>query len=486
MQDLDLCYMSANQVVARYEDGSLSPVEATRAHLARLDAVEPAINAFMHVDHETALDEARASENRWRTRTTLSALDGVTVTIKDLIPMRDRPLRHGSATTSAEPSGEDAPSVLRLREAGCVFLGKTTTPEFGWKGLTDGPLFGTTRNPWNLAHSPGGSSGGAAAALAAGIGHLALGNDGGGSIRIPSAWSGLYGLKPTFGRVPDHPREGIFCMSSAEGPMTRSVTDAALMLNELSRYDASDWYALPVDGRNWSDCLQDGIDGLRVAFVPDLAGAHVDGNVRRLVDAALGRLQDVGALVEEVQSPVEPLEPVMSPFWLAGFAAFLRSIPLSYRACLDPRFRILAERGNAVTVAQLQESVVCRDRLGSRLNKFHEHWDLLVTPAMTRTAPLADTPYHSHELHRWRDVTPFSLPFNLTGQPAASVFCGIADDGLPVGLQIVAAKFREDLVLAASRVCEKQYPQRWPQEAVETALARTPSRLRDRTGEEVL
>lgn len=478
--------MTAGEAARRYRQRSLSPVEAAAAQLERLETVEPKLNAFMARDGDMAMAQARASEARWAKGAPLGPLDGVTVTVKDLIPMRGLALRHGSASSDGAPCGQDAPSVARLREAGCVFLGKTTTPEFGWKGITDGPLFGFTRNPWNLALTPGGSSGGAAAALAAGIGHLALGNDGGGSIRIPAAWCGLYGLKPSFGRVPDRPREGLFCTASTEGPLARRVADAAAMLNALACPDAGDSYALPPDGRDWQGALPGGVAGLKIAYLPGLAGASPCGEVRAAVERGLGLLAELGAAVEEVGAgglPLASLEQGLAPLWLAGFAALLRAVAEERRRLLDPRFRALAERGQAVTVAELQAATVQRDRLGVAFNRFHQQWDLLATPTMALAAPAADTPYHGATLHRWRDATPYTLPFNLTGQPAASLPCGLTASGLPVGLQLVAARHRDDLVLRASRAFERALPPAWPDARLEAALAAAPPPLAQRYGE---
>ncbi len=466
----EIAYMTATELLSRFDDKSLSPVEATDAALSRLEATEPRINAFQHVGQDAAREAARESEARWHRGDPQGALDGVPVTVKDLIPLAGWPLRNGSATTDETVCTFDAPSVARLREAGAVFLGKTTSPEYGWKGITDGPLFGHTRNPWKPAHSPGGSSGGAAASLAAGVGALALGNDGGGSIRIPSSYSGIYGIKPNFGRVPDYPREGAFCTTSAEGPMTRSVEDAALMLNELAKPDPRDWYALPYDSRDWRAGLDDGIEGWRIAYAPGLGGADVDPEVRALVDRAVGQLADLGADVDNVGQVIEPLEPQFTDYWLAGFASILRGIPDDRHELLDPRFRELAERGLSVTLPQYNDGMVARARLGVLMNEFHETYDLLVTPTLPTTAPIAETPYHSQSLHRWNHAVPFTLPFNLTGQPGASIPCGVSDAGLPVGLQLVAARHREDLVLKASRAFERLAPQDWPQPAVETAL----------------
>jgi len=466
----EIAYLTATELLASFREKSLSPVEATQAALQRLDATEPKVNAFQFTAHEAALEAARKSETRWRKGEPQGALDGVPVTVKDLIPLEGWPMRNGSATSDETPCTFDAPSVARLREAGAVFLGKTTSPEFGWKGITDGPLFGFTRNPWNLAHSPGGSSGGAAASLAAGVGALALGNDGGGSIRIPASYSGIYGIKPTFGRVADHPREGAFCTSSSEGPMTRSVEDAALMLNELARPDARDWYALPYDDRDWRQDLDAGVKGWRVAYVPVLGGADVWPEVRALVDRAVEDLAELGAEVEEVGQVVGPLEADFTDYWLAGFASILRGVPEDKRDLMDPRLRDLGERGLDVTLPQYHACMVARARLGARMNRFHETYDLLVTPTLPTTAPIAETPYHSQSLHRWNHAVPFTLPFNLTGQPGASIPCGVTEAGLPVGLQLVAARYREDVVLKASRAFEQLHPQTWPQPAVEKAL----------------
>jgi aspartyl-tRNA(Asn)/glutamyl-tRNA(Gln) amidotransferase subunit A len=285
--------------------------------------------------------------------------------------------------------------------------------------------------------------------------------------------------------VPDHPREGIFCMTSTEGPMTRCVEDAALMLNEIARPDAQDWYALPHDDRDWRDTLSGGVEGLRIAYAPGLGGALVEPEVLELTDAAARAFADLGAVVENPGSVFEPIEEAMTAHWLAGFAAILRSIPADKHDLLDPRFRAVAERGLAVTVAELQASIVHRDRLGTLMNQFHQDWDLLLTPTLPTPAPLVDTPYHSQGLHRWNHATPFTVPFNLTGQPGASIPCGVTSGGLPVGLQIVAAKYCDDLVLRASQAFERTMQPVWPNELVETSLAESVPAAADRYGEPV-
>ncbi|MCG8695148.1 MAG: hypothetical protein MI806_28400, partial [Minwuiales bacterium] len=285
----EIAYMTATDLIACYRKGALSPSEVIEVVLARLEKLEPGLNAFQLVDADAARAEAARSTDRWAKGEPCGALDGVPISIKDIVATAGWPTRSGSLATPEAPGTFDAPCVARLREAGAVLFGKTTTPEFGWKGMTDSPLKGVTRNPWNLAHTPGGSSGGAGAAMAAGIGALAHGNDGGGSVRIPSSYCGLYGLKPTFGRVPHHPQDSPFSTLSASGPLARSVADAALMLNEMARPDARDWYALPYDGRDYLADLDAGVAGLKIGLSTDLGGAEVVPEVLAIVTRAANK-----------------------------------------------------------------------------------------------------------------------------------------------------------------------------------------------------
>src|SRR5438105_3250110 len=274
----DLCAMTATALLEGYRRRTLSPVEVTQAVLQRIHALNPKLNAFNLISDQ-AIEEAKASEARWHAGQPKGLLDGVPVSIKDLILTRGWPTLRGSKTVDAKgPWKDDAPATARLREHGAVLLGKTTTPEFGWKGVTDSPLTGVTRNPWNPAKTPGGSSGGAAAAVAAGMGALAVGTDGGGSIRIPCGFTGLFGLKPSFGRVPAWPLSPFGTVAHV-GPITRSVADAALMLNVLAQPDVRDWHSLPYEPRDWRLGLESGVQALRIAFSSDLGYAKVDPEV---------------------------------------------------------------------------------------------------------------------------------------------------------------------------------------------------------------
>src|SRR3954471_17419833 len=293
----DLCSLSAAQLLEAYRKHQLSPVDVARAVLERIEKLNPVLNAFNLVS-DRAIEDAKASEARWMAGQPKGLLDGVPVSIKDLLVTKGWPTMRGSKTVDAKgPWNDDAPAVARLREHGAVLLGKTTTPEFGWKGVTDSPLTGITRNPWNPAKTPGGSSGGAAAAVAAGMGPLAVGTDGGGSIRIPCSFTGLFGIKASFGRVPAWPLSPFGTVAHV-GPITRTVADAALMLNVLALPDARDWHALPYEPRDWRTGLEDGVRGLRIAFSPDLGYAKVDAEVAQIVRQAVEVFTDLGANVE--------------------------------------------------------------------------------------------------------------------------------------------------------------------------------------------
>jgi aspartyl-tRNA(Asn)/glutamyl-tRNA(Gln) amidotransferase subunit A len=455
----DTKFLLAGEMLALYASKDLSPVDVVEDLFTNIDRLNPALNAFELLDREQAFAQAKASEARWLSGTPQGDMDGVPVSIKELILTKGWPTRQSSTTTDASQAwNTDAPAVARLREAGAVLFGKTTSPEFGWKGITDSPLSGTTRNPWNTDHSPGGSSGGAGAAVAAGLGPLALGTDGGGSIRIPASYCGLFGIKPTFGRVPSWPQDSAYSTLVSSGPLARSVADAARMLNVITRPDHRDWYALPPDNTDYLQAISKNVKGLRMAYSPTFGGAKVTPEVAKIVEKAIGVFTDLGAQVDLVDDIVEPLRPQFEDYWIAGFAAILRNIPKDRHDELDPGFRSLAERGLSVDLGGYYKGLAARTRLAGRMSQFHESRGLLLTPTMPSTAPKANIVYHSDEFDRWRDAVPFTVPFNLTGQPAASVPVGLDSNNLPVGLQIVGPKFDEISVLSAAAAFESASP----------------------------
>jgi aspartyl-tRNA(Asn)/glutamyl-tRNA(Gln) amidotransferase subunit A len=454
----DLLKLSAVELVQAYRTKRLSPVEVTRAVLQRIDALNPVLNAFCFIAPD-ALATAGQSEARWMSGEPKGPLDGVPVSIKDILLTRGWPTLRGSKTVDpAGPWIDDAPAVARLRESGAVLLGKNTTPEFGWKGVTDSPLTGITRNPWNPAKTPGGSSGGGAAAVAAGMGPLTLGTDGGGSIRIPCAFTGLFGLKPSFGRVPAWPLSPFGTVAHI-GPMARTVHDAALLLTVVSQPDARDWFALPADGRDYCEGLDEGVRGWRVAYSADLGYAKVDGEVAALVKHAAMRFVDLGAYVEEANPVLAGAEEIFRHHWYSGAAYLLRNFTPQQKELMDRGLVEVAAQGAQIGMLELLDAVQKRGALGTQMNQFHEQYDLLLTPSLPLPAfdagrEVADVMKEK----RWTEWTPFSYPFNLTQQPAASIPCGLTSAGLPVGLQIVGPRYNDARVLRAARAFESIQP----------------------------
>ena len=455
----DVARLSATELLDLYGSRQISPVEVTKAVYARIEAHDSKVNAFCFLDQEAALAAARESEARWQRGEPRGLVDGVPVTIKDLLLTKGWPTLRGSRIVDPDqPWEEDAPAVAALRRNGATIIGKTTTPEFGWKGITDSALTGITRNPWNTQVTPGGSSGGAAAACALGMGALHIGTDGGGSIRIPAGFSGTFGLKPSFGRVPAWPLSPFGTVAHV-GPITRTVADAALMLNVISEPDARDWHALPYDAADYREGLQAGVKDLRIAYSPDLGFVDVDAEIAAAVKDALGVLEGLGARVEEVAAPFEPTGPTFLAHWACGAAQLLRMFSEEQRALIDPDLQEVAAFGEQISLADYQDAVAVRGALGERMQRFFDRFDLLVTPTLPIPAFTAgiEKP-ETMAGDRWADWTPFTYPFNLTQQPACSVPCGLTAAGLPMGMQIVGPKYADAMVLRAARAFESARP----------------------------
>ena len=451
---------TAIELLALYRAKAASPVEATQAVLARIAQLNPQLNAFCLVDEAAALQAARASEARWQLGAPIGALDGVPTSIKDLILTRGWPTRRGSRSVNPDqPWDVDAPATARLREAGAVLLGKTTTPEFGCKGETNSPLTGISRNPWDLSRTPGGSSGGTAAAVAAGLGPLGVGTDGAGSVRIPAAFCGNFGLKPSFGRVPAYPLSPFGSVAHL-GPHTMGVADAALMMNVLAMPDARDWTSLPYDARDYRVGLDDGVRGLRIANSPTLGYAtNVHPEVAAAVDRAVRDLEALGAVVEAVDPGFsDPLE-ICTGLWFLGALTVWNGLTPAQQALADPDFRAEAELGAKLSAYEVQQLHLQRGALGSHLRQFMQRFDLIATPTVAvpgfEARPAGHTPIDPATLLGW---TPFSYPFNLSQQPAATIPCGLTAGGLPIGLQLVGPMFGDALVLRACRAYESVRP----------------------------
>ncbi|MBM3570695.1 MAG: amidase [Alphaproteobacteria bacterium] len=451
--------MPATRLLALYRTRKLSPVEATKAALRRIARHDRALNAYCLVDEKGALKAARESEKRWAKGKPCGLVDGVPTSIKDLILTKGWPTLRGSLTVDPKgPWRDDAPCVARLREHGAVLLGKTTTPEFGWKGVTDSALTGITRNPWDLRMTPGGSSGGAAAAVAAGMGQLAIGTDGGGSIRIPSSFSGIVGIKAQFGRVPAWPASPFGTVAHV-GPMTRTVADTALMLSVIAEPDARDWFSLAPDAIDFRRGIDKGIKGLSIAYSADLGGRKVDREVAAIVAAAVKRLAALGARIEAVDPAIGDPGPVFQTLWFAGAANALGSLAKAKFAKVEKRLQEVVTMGRRIALAEYQAAMTARAAIGSTMRQFHQRHALLATPMVAVPAFEAGrlVPRDS-DGRDWPAWTPFSFPFNLTGQPAITVPCGFTKAGLPVGLQLVGPPFGEALVLRAAEAYQRAYP----------------------------
>jgi aspartyl-tRNA(Asn)/glutamyl-tRNA(Gln) amidotransferase subunit A len=468
----NLADCTATELLQLYQTGQASPVEAYAAVSKRIDQLNPTLKALCHIAPELSAQAAIKSEAAWQAHrkqgAAVMALEGVPTSIKDLILTAGMPTLRGSHTVDEKQVWDvDAPVTARLKEAGAVILGKTSTPEFGCKGETNSPRTGITRNPWDISKTPGGSSGGTAAAVAAGMGPLSVGTDGAGSVRIPAAFCGNFGLKPSFGRVPAYPLSPFGSVAHL-GPHTMSVRDAALMMNVLARPDARDWTSLPYDGVDYlkdldkgeSNGLNASVKGLRIAYSPTLGFAkNVHPEIAAAIDQAAKQFEALGASVEKVDPGFEDPLDITTGLWFVGAWTVWNTLTAAQQAVTDPDFKAEAEIGAQLSALDIQRLHLRRGALGSHMRQFMQRYDLLLTPAVSIPAFEAKAAGHSpmnpEAMLGW---TPFSYPFNLTQQPACSMPCGLTSAGLPMGLQLVGPMFGDALVLRAARAYEMVNP----------------------------
>lgn len=450
--------LSATEMTALFELRELSPVEAAQACLERVHAHNDKVNAYNILNEPLTLEAAHKSEERWRRGMPLGPIDGVPVAVKDIFITKGWPNRKGSLLTSSEPLRIDAPAIAALRRNGFVPLGRTTTPEFGWKGVTDNPLDGVTSNPWDPTKVSGGSSGGSAAAIPLGMGPLALGTDAGGSIRIPAAFCGVVGHKPTHGLCPMWPPSAFYPLAHV-GPMTWTVADAALLLDVLAELDPRD-ETLPGSHSSFHAALDEtNLSGLRIAYSANLGYVDVDPEVGAAVAEAARTFEEAGAIVEDRDPGFsDPLESFNRLFY-GGAANALRDIGPEDRSRMDPNLVAVAEWASELSLLDYLEAANERAAITERMSLFHQSWDLLLTP--TLPIPAFDAGLEvprgwPHE--RWPTWTPFTFPFNLTGQPAISVPCGFTSSGLPIGLQIVGPRHADKSVLQAAYFYQQVRP----------------------------
>jgi aspartyl-tRNA(Asn)/glutamyl-tRNA(Gln) amidotransferase subunit A len=452
----DLTRASAVELGELYRTKAASPVEAMDAVLARAERVDPRLNALTIVDAEGARAAAKASAARWAAGAPASRLDGVPLTVKELVRVKSWPHSMGSLLADKTPVAEDAPAVARLREAGAIVWSQNTSPEYGHKGVTDSPLRGITRNPWNLERTPGGSSGGTGAAVAASLGPLGIGTDGGGSVRIPAAFCGLVGLKATYGRIAAWPPSMHGDLANT-GPMTRTVADCALMLNEMSKPDAREAFGAPPDDRDWTADLSAGVKGLKVGLISPVGHVYVEPPIGdRLTDAAK-LLEALGAIVEPIEPPPESIDAgrVWVTHWFSAMQRLLQLYPAERHGEFDPSLLEQAKTGAGYSVQTLVDAMVERRTITTAWNLVFTKVDLVIMPTLNvlpfpvgQGSPLGPD---GQPNFAWSNTA----LFNLTRHPTISAPLKPSDDGLPIGLQIAAAHYRDDLVLRAAAALER-------------------------------
>ena len=456
--------LAAHELSAAYRSGEFSPVEVTRAALSRIEAWEESINAMYIVAAAGALAMAAASEKRWRRRKPLSALDGVPITIKDNIAVEGIPTPVGTAAGDMTPSAHDAPPAARVREAGCVLLGKTTMPDFGMLASGVSSLHGITRNPWKLTRNPAGSSSGAGAAIVAGYGPLALGTDIGGSVRLPAAYNGIVGFKPSLGRVPIYPPY----LGRVTGPLTRNVTDTALLMAELSKPDARDYMALPYQEIDWIGSLKGGLKGKKLGLLLEAGvGLKSQPAVRRAIASAGKAFARAGAVVE-------PVAPFLTRDMLVGLDRFFQArllaeyqlLPSKRRSKVLPFIAAWCRRAEKLAAVDASRALgqvfLMREKAVAAMQKF----DFLLSPTSPITAYAADEATPGDDPAKPFEHIAFTAPFNMSEQPACSICAGYDADGLPIGLQIVGHRFDDVGVLRMAHAYEALRPalRPWPQQ----------------------
>lgn len=454
-----ISYLSASELAALVRRREVSPVEIVDELLERIRRFNPRLNAFLTVAESAARQAATAAELAVAGGGDLPPLHGVPFSVKDVHFTRGTRTTGGSLVYRDFVPDEDSVVVERLRRAGAILIGKTNTPEFALSSTTENRLGDDCRNPWDPARTAGGSSGGAAASVAAGLGPLAIGSDRGGSIRIPAGFCGVYGFKPTHGRVPLHAAFAGPAFTHI-GPITRSVRDAAITLSVISGFDQRDPTSRRECPPDWEGSLRAGVKGLRVAWSSTLGGAVADREVRSLAQSACLVFEQQGCLVEEATPDLDDIYLAM-PIMMSDEFARSGHLLEQHAQDLMPEVRLLLEHARTIPGYACSQAMRALERFRMTMTDFFDRYDLLLTPTNPVPAfPLRQRPpeVNGRPVDPVRNLACLTMPFNLTGQPAATVPCGFTSDGLPAGLQIAAPWGRDDLVLAASAAFEERRP----------------------------
>ena len=462
----DLLYLSAVEAAALIRRRQLSPVDYVRTVLAAIEASQETINAFVTVTPDEALESAQVAEDAVAKGRSLGPLHGVPVSVKDLVAVGGHYNKQGSLLFAETVADHDAPAVARLKAAGAIVVGKTTTPEFGHKGLTDCPLTGITRNPWDLSRTPGGSSGGASAAVAAGLAPLAVGTDGAGSIRGPAASAGIVGLKPTRGRVPHEARGDPFANQSYTGPMTRTVGDAAMMLDVMAGPDACDpWSLAQGQAAPCPALVGNDLKGLTIGFVEKMANPEIDPEVAANTTAALAVYEDLGARIEPIPDGFDWAEPAGRVLYQSAFHVMIEAMTPDQRDLLTPSLVTFGEWGGAFSLADRTDAEAARGDLYQRVQTLFSTYDVLMSPTTACPPLLAEFDATSDVVINGKPCgitrqswTAYQYPFNLTGNPALSVPSGFTESSLPTALQIIGPWWSDHKVLRLGAILERTRP----------------------------
>jgi len=463
MRRESLADLSAAEMTAGYRRREFTPIDVFESTTARIDEVNAALNAFVLLDLDGAKKAAEESTTRWAAGESLGLADGIPTTVKDTMDLANWPTRKGSLQTDPNKiAQEDAPMVRRLREGGALILGKTTVPEFGWQGTSDSPLTGLTRNPWDLNRTTGGSSAGAAAAAATGMGKFNTGSDGGGSVRIPAAFTGVFTIKPTFSVIPIHP-PATGGLLSYVGPITQTVTDAAHAMSVVAKPDPRAIFQSRLDERSWIDGLEAGIEGLKVAYAPTWSGFPVHPDVAERLEDAVDALERIGADVTSIAPDFTLPYFEFMAIWDSMLAQALRHIPESEWNKSDPGLIATTRRGLALSASDVIDAERARPLLMAVFQGILSEYDVIVTPTMPTTAlpvghALAEPWVEGQRMEHWMDWCPFTWPLNLTAHPATSIPIGFGSDGLPVAMQMIGRHYDDRLLLRAARAFEREHP----------------------------
>lgn len=464
VQKTDLGEMTAVELSGLFASGAASPVEAVKAALDRIKRFNPQVNAFAYVVPDAALAAAAESEARWKSGAPLGPIDGIPVTIKELVPVIGIPHRRGSALGDTAPATAEPIVNRRLRAAGVAILGTTASPESGWKGVTHGPAYGNTLNPWRTDRAAGGSSGGAAVAAALNMGVLHDGSDGAGSIRIPASFSGVFGIKPSYGWVPFESQVNLFKLAH-RGLLTRTVEDATLFLNAIAGPSSAQMYGYcPTPVPDFRAAAQGAdVRGLRIGYSRNLGYAEVQPEVAAAVERAAGRLADMGAIIEDADPGFAIPQDALLVLWYSAMARTMDTVIKAtdaQKALMDPGLLRIIEIGRGYSASDYIWAQQVRAELKVTMARFHERFDALMLPTMPLTAIEAGVDFPGGiEGKDWSDWSPFTYPFNMTEQPAVSVPCGFDSGGLPVGLQFVAPLYRDDIVLRLAAAYQAAWPE---------------------------